>query len=107
MCRVETKRGEVPPTVSPHLVGHAVLSYDLGGNLPVLGFAAHYLAARPADRSLEGGFVPTPYAPPLAELRATVSGSFPFDRRLSYRLGAKYVTASRGPYIVGPMQSLH
>ena len=42
---------------------------------------------------------------PLAELRLTLSGIVPKVRGLSYRAMANYATASRGPYVAGPVTS--
>lgn len=96
-------KNELP--VAPQVFGNARISYDLPGNWPVLGLVAQYVAKRPADRYLTGGFTPMPYAPPQVELRATVSGPFPWVSGLSYRVSADYAFAATNPYVVGPIQS--
>jgi hypothetical protein len=103
-ARYRTDTGDELLPVAPQLFGNLHLSYELGGSLPTFGLAAHYMNSRPADRAISGHFTPTPYAPPLAEIRGTISGAFPFVPGLSYRLSANYVTAPRGPYVVGPYQ---
>jgi outer membrane receptor protein involved in Fe transport len=93
-----------PLTVAPQFFGNLRVSYDLPGDLPVIGVATHYLAKRPADRAFDAGFDPRPYAPPQLEIRATLSGPLPFLRGLSYRGSVNYALASQGPYVVGPLQ---
>jgi outer membrane receptor for ferrienterochelin and colicins len=87
-----------PPTllvVAPSIFGNARVSYDLGSPLPTLALAARWIGRRPNDDYPEAGF-----APATAELRAAVSG--PLARSgLSYRVTANYVSADRGPYLVG------
>ncbi|HEY3595381.1 MAG TPA: hypothetical protein VGL13_15950, partial [Polyangiaceae bacterium] len=93
-----------PLSVAPQIYGNAHVSYDLPGDWPVLGLAALYVGRRPADRAFDGGFTPTPYAPPQLELRATISGQIPGIAGLSYRVFADYAVADRNPYVVGPVQ---
>jgi len=95
----------VPITVTPTFYGNARASYDLGGNLPTLALAAQFAAKRPADRAFDSGFSPMPYAPPMLELRAAVSGPVPLVRGLSYRVTANYAFQDTGPYVIGPVQS--
>jgi outer membrane receptor for ferrienterochelin and colicins len=94
-----------PLTVAPQIFGNARISYDLPGELPVIGLAALVVGRRPADRALDGGFTPTPYAPMQVELRATLSGPVPGVSGLSYRAFADWASASTNPYVVGPVQS--
>src|SRR5262249_27540625 len=68
--------GSAPLTVAPQFFGNLRLSYAPGGNLPTFAVAGHYLGPRPADRT--SAFDPPPVAPPLFELRATLSGPVPF-----------------------------
>jgi outer membrane cobalamin receptor len=86
--------------VSPQFFGNVRASYALGGGLPTVALAAHYLAKRPADRAYIG-FDHMPYAPPQLDVRATLSG--PVVGGLSYRASVDYAFASRGAYIVGPV----
>jgi hypothetical protein len=91
-----------PLALVPRVFGNARVSYDLPGALPTLALAARYLASRPADRAY--AFVPVAYAPAQLELRATVSGNIPVVKGLSYRVSADWASASRAPYVVGPIQ---
>jgi hypothetical protein len=81
------------------------LAYVFGNSLPTPALAAYYAGKRPVDRAFNGGFVPTPSAPPLVELRGTLTGPVPSVPGLSYRLAANYATSSEGPYVVGARQS--
>ncbi|MGH7438895.1 MAG: TonB-dependent receptor plug domain-containing protein [Polyangiaceae bacterium] len=91
-----------PLAVAPPIFGNARIAYSLGGNLPTLAVAGRYLATRPANQL---AFTPPPYAPPLGELRGTVSGPFPWLHGLSYRVSADWSATDRGPYVVGPFQT--
>lgn len=95
-----TETESLPLPVAPSLYGNARVSYNLGGALPTLALAAQLAGRRPTD----GAFSPTPYATPLLDLRAAVSGPVPFVAGLSYRLTASYAFESRGPYVIGPIQ---
>jgi len=97
--------GTRPLAVAPRAFGNARIAYAFGGYWPTLGLAGHWLASRPADRAYDGNFEPFPMAPPLFELRGTLSGKVPGVRGLTYRLSANWVSASEGPYVVGPGQS--
>jgi outer membrane receptor for ferrienterochelin and colicins len=103
LARLETEAGTDTLPVAPRLFGNAHVAYELGGKLPTLGLAARYLAKRPADRTIGGGFAETPYAPAVAEIRATVGGAAPLISGLSYQVSADYLTADRGAYLVGPL----
>jgi outer membrane receptor protein involved in Fe transport len=96
--------GSTPLTVAPQFFGNLRLSYAPGGNLPTFAVAGHYLGPRPADRT--SAFDPPPVAPPLFELRATLSGPVPFVKGLSYRASANYVFGDHGPYVIGPIQGI-
>ena len=98
--RRETADGPQPLPVAPSLYGNFRVSYDLGGKLPTLALAGQLAGRRPTD----GAFQPTPYAPPVLELRAAVSGPMPLVKHLSYRVTANYAHESRGPYVIGPIQ---
>ncbi len=91
-------------TVAPEIFGNARIAYTLPGKLPAFGLAAYYLGRRPANRAWDGAFTPTPYAPPLVELRATVSGDVPGITGLMYRVSFNWALASQTPYVVGPYQ---
>jgi len=97
--------GGQPLTVAPAFFGNARVSYALGGNLPTIGLATHWLGRRPADRAYDGNFTPMPFAEPLIEFRGTISGRVPHLPGLTYRLTAQVATAKYGPYVVGPGQS--
>lgn len=88
--------------VAAQLFGNARVSYDLGGPFPVVALAGRFTGSRLVDSS---GFTPTPYAPPLVELRGTVSGPFPAVRGLSYRLSANGLPSAGSPYAIGPLTS--
>ena len=94
-----------PLVVAPQLFGNVHLAYVFGNSLPTPALAAYYAGKRPVDRAFNGGFVPTPSAPPLVELRGTLTGPVPSVPGLSYRLAANYATSSEGPYVVGARQS--
>jgi outer membrane receptor for ferrienterochelin and colicin len=89
--------------VAPQLFGNARLAYVFGDGLPSPALAAYYVGQRPADRAF-ADWERTPYADPMLEVRATLSGPVPGISGLRYRLGASYVTASEGPYVVGARQ---
>jgi outer membrane receptor for ferrienterochelin and colicins len=91
-------------TVTPQLFGNARVSYDLPGDLPVLGVAASLVGRRPTDAGF-GNWPVTPYAPAQLDLRGTISGPVPGVAGLSYRLIADYAFASRNPYVIGPVQA--
>jgi outer membrane receptor for ferrienterochelin and colicins len=98
--RRETPEGREPLPAAPSLYGNARASYDFGGALPTLALAAHLTNRRPTD----GAFSPTPYAPPVLELRLALSGPVPLVDHLTYRVTANYAHQSRGPYVIGPIQ---
>jgi outer membrane receptor protein involved in Fe transport len=93
---------EAPLPAAPQFFGNARLFYDFGGYLPTPALAAYYVGERPADRAFTGEFAPVPYAPPLAEVRFTLSGAVPGLRGLRYRTSATYATAASGAYAAGP-----
>jgi outer membrane cobalamin receptor len=103
--RSEEGGAALPLVVSPQVFGNARLAYELPGDLPTIALAGHYLGTRPVNRAYGAGFVPTPYAPPLGELRATLSGPVPPIHGLSYRASANYVLTDRGAYVIGPFQN--
>ncbi len=98
-----TDEGTSRLPVAPQLFGNARVAFELGEKLPVVGVATRVLGPRPVDQA--DGFSPAPHAPPQAELRMTLSGPVPGLRGLSYRAMANYASASRGPYVVGPVTS--
>ena len=103
LARLERDEDPEPLPVAPRAFGNAHVSYDLGGSLPNLGLAAHFLDRRPSVASRRA-LAEAEYAPALAEIRATVGGPAPLIPDLSYRVSANYVTADRGPYLVGPVE---
>ncbi len=95
-----------PLTVGPQVFGNGRISYDLPGDLPTVAVAVHWMGKRYADRAFTGGWprAELPVAPPQLDLRVTVTGSVPGVKGLSYRIGANWALADRGPYVVGPNQ---
>lgn len=87
---------------APQFFGNARLSYTFGGYVPTPAVAVWYVGRRPADRAFDGAFTPIPYAPPLAEIRATLSAPFPGVPGLAYRVSAAAATSTSGPYAAGP-----
>jgi outer membrane receptor for ferrienterochelin and colicins len=102
--RSTTTGTEAPLVVAPQFFGNARIAYQISENWPTVALASRFFGARLSDRAIEGGFAPTPIAPPLVEVRATVTGAIPFVKGLSYRLSANYAFAERGPYVIGPHQ---
>jgi outer membrane receptor protein involved in Fe transport len=92
-------------SVAPRLFGNARLAYVLGDPLPTVALATHWLGPRLANAGKDSGFVPVPYAPAQLELRLTLTGNVPAVPALKYRAFVNYVTADRGPYLVGPALS--
>lgn len=98
-------RPDDPPqelTVSPQVFGNARLAYDLGEGLPTLAMVGRLAGKRAADQAFEGTYTPRPYAPPMAELRWTISGRVPKVSSLSYRASLSYASSAESPYVVGP-----
>ena len=88
--------------VAPQLFGNARVAVVTGEGLTTVGLGAYLLGPRPANLSSDQ-FSPNPYAPGLVELRLTLSGDVPGVKGLAYRGILNYETASRGPYVVGPV----
>ncbi len=103
--RAEASGAQVPLAVVPQIFGNARVAYALPGDLPTLAVAGRFLGTRPVEPAFGAGFNPAPYAPAFGELRATVSGSVPLLRGLSYRASASYALTDRGAYVVGPFQT--
>ena len=101
--RVEAGLPDTPLVLAPRLFGNARISYDLGNSLPTVALAAHYQSTRPSDRAW--AFSPPPFAPPLVEVRLTLTGPLPIVKGLTYRAYANYAFAEKGPYAIGPTQS--
>jgi hypothetical protein len=102
-----TEQGDevyLPLVLSPQVYGNARLSYAMAGDLPTIAVTGRYLASRPVNLAYGAGFVPTPYATPLGELRATVSGPVPWIHGLTYRASADDSLNAYGAYVVGPFQ---
>jgi outer membrane receptor for ferrienterochelin and colicins len=100
-----TPDGEQPLPASPQVFGNARVSYSLPAPLPTIAFATTFVGRRPADRLLDGNFVPAPYAPSSVQLRLTLSQQVPAVPGLSYRVGGSYTTGDVVPYVAGPIQS--
>jgi outer membrane receptor for ferrienterochelin and colicins len=90
-----------PLVVAPQIFGNARLAYVFENGLPSPALVLGFMGPRPADRLTQEGQL-LPEAPPLADLRFTLSGKVPAITGLSYRASAEYVTASHGPYTAGP-----
>lgn len=103
--RDEPGVASAPLAVAPKFFGNARLAYDLPGDWPTLAVAAHHLGKRPVDRAYDGNWSGGTYASQQLELRGTISGPVPMLKGLSYRASATYAFTSRGPYVVGPIQS--
>jgi hypothetical protein len=91
-------------TVAPALFGNARLAYTLGEALPTIALASSVMGPRRTDHRFYGPEVPWPTASAVATLRLTVSGVVPGVKGLAYRLSGNYVTAGRGPYVIGPVR---
>jgi outer membrane receptor protein involved in Fe transport len=87
--------------VAPQLFGNAHIVYRAAGYLPTPALAISFLGPREVDRTLASGAA-LPAAPPLADIRATLTGAVPGLKGLSYRASADYVTSNRSPYAAGP-----
>jgi outer membrane receptor protein involved in Fe transport len=92
-------------TVTPKVFGNARVSCALPPGFPVIGLAALFFGERLADRANDGGFMPTPKAPPQVEARLTLSGDVPGVAGLSYRATVDAALASHNPYVAGPVQA--
>jgi outer membrane receptor for ferrienterochelin and colicins len=97
---VDDPSGAGTLVAAPRYFGNAHLIWAMPGYVPTPGLVAAVLGPRPMDRPAADGST-LPPAPPLADLRLTLTGSLPL-RGLSYRASAEYVTASHGPYSAGP-----
>lgn len=100
-------RRELPGTeplllgAAPQVFGNARISYDFGAPWPSVGLVGRAVGKHIADQ-VDSVATPRPFAEPFAEARLTVSGPVPALKGLSYRVGANWAFAERGPYIVGP-----
>jgi outer membrane receptor for ferrienterochelin and colicins len=103
--RRQAEAGDEPLPAAPQFFGNARVSYTLPGGLPTLALATSFVGRRPADRYLDGNFIPPPYAPASAQLRLTLSQDVPFVPGLSYRVGGSYTTGDVVPYVAGPIQN--
>jgi hypothetical protein len=77
--RVESGMPDAPLAVAPQMFGNARSAYDIGSGWPIVAVAAHYQGSRPSDRAW--AFSPPPFAPPLGEVRLTLTGAFPGIKR--------------------------
>ncbi len=94
---------QTPLPVSPRVFGNAHISYDLPGVLPTIALAASAETPRPIEGAFTSGFVPSPYSPAQLVGHATMTGSIPWVRGLSYRLSGYYAATDREPYRTGPL----
>jgi hypothetical protein len=90
-----------PLTAAPTLLGNAHIAYQLGGYLPTAAFAVQAMGTRAADRTAPNGAA-LAAAPAFANLHLALTGRIPLVPELGYVLSADYITANRGPYMVGP-----
>jgi outer membrane receptor for ferrienterochelin and colicins len=102
--RAVTPDGEQPLPAAPQFFGNARVSYSLPDSLPTIALATSFVGRRPADRLLDGNFLPPPYAPASAEFRLTLSQQLASLPGLSYRVGGSYTTGNVVPYVAGPIQ---
>jgi outer membrane receptor for ferrienterochelin and colicins len=99
--RRNDRSGSSPLFVAPQLFGNAHVAYAFDGYVPTPALAAQFIGNRPADRLSPTGAL-LPDAPPLLDLRFTLSGRFPFVPGMTYRASTEYISAARGPYAAGP-----
>jgi outer membrane receptor protein involved in Fe transport len=90
-----------PLAIAPQVFGNLHVAYAFGGDWPTAGLGVYFLGPRPADRPLALG-APIAEAPPLAEVRLTLTGNVPRVRGLSYRLSATFTTTTQSAYTAGP-----
>jgi outer membrane receptor protein involved in Fe transport len=102
-AHTSTNGVETPLPLAPHLYGNARVSYALPGDWPTIALVGRLLGERAVDQA--ANFVGMPYASPLGELRATLSGAVPWVHGLSYRASADWVSTNLGAYVIGPYQS--
>lgn len=96
-------KSELP--AAPSFFGNARVSYELGGELPTLALASHWLGPRLSNAWPDSGFAQPRYSTGQLKLKATVSGIVPRVPRLSYRLGTSYLVAKEpSPYLVGAVR---
>jgi len=100
-ARRESGQGSQLLPAAPNFFGNAHVAYVAGGYAPIPALAVSYMNDRLIDRPYVSGFRSTPTAPPIAELRATLSGRFPGLTGIGYRLSGTYATESHGAYTAG------
>ncbi|HWA78558.1 MAG TPA: TonB-dependent receptor [Polyangiaceae bacterium] len=94
-------KSELP--AAPSFFGNARVSYALGGKLPTLALATHWMGRRLSTADPDSGFEGPRYSTGLLALRATISGLVPQVPRLSYRIGGSYLLSKEpSPYLIGP-----
>lgn len=87
-----------PLPIAPRFFGNARIAYLFGGFFPTPALSTWYFGERITDRVLDTGST----APPLAELKLTLTGKIPGVRGLQYQASASYLTTGRSPYAAGP-----
>ena len=90
--------------VAPQTFGNARASYEIAPAWPTVAAALRFSDRRLANRAYDGGFSPTPSAPPLLALRLAASGTLSSLPGLGYRVGAEYSFAKVEPYVIGAAQ---
>jgi outer membrane receptor protein involved in Fe transport len=98
--RLNAASGPEELAIAPLFVANAHVAYVPGGYFPTPALAVSFLGARPSNRTFSDGS-PFPEAPPVADLRLTLTGALPL-KGLSYRASAEYLTASTSAYAGGP-----
>jgi outer membrane receptor for ferrienterochelin and colicins len=98
-----TADGDQRLTVGPTVFGNAHAAYRLAAPFPTVGLVLLAQGRRPADRALDGSFMPQPWASAQLQGRLTLTG--PLFPGLTYRLTLDASSTSRGPYVAGPLQA--
>jgi outer membrane receptor protein involved in Fe transport len=93
----------LPVAVAPQVFGNARISYDLPGELPVVGAIASLMGQTPINHAFDSGWTPPPYTPTQVDLRGTISGRVPWVPALSYRFIVDYAVSGVSPYLTGPV----
>jgi outer membrane cobalamin receptor len=97
-ARVHTATDTRLMTVTPSVFGNVRASYDFGGSLPMVGLASQITGKRLADSAQDPGVVGLQYAPPMVDVRLTVSGRIPRLAALHYRVSGDFAFTTTNPY---------
>jgi outer membrane receptor protein involved in Fe transport len=99
-ARTRTSSGTKFMTVTPSVFGNVRASYDFGGAFPAVGLASQMSGKRLADDSQDPGVTELHYAPPMLDVRLTLSGHVPRITNLLYRVALDYAFTTTNPYQV-------